>query len=221
MTRPTPSIRRALLLVGLIAVIAAGLRLGHGPAAAPAHATAPPASGGASAGPFSVAAPSLQAPGPAPSGAADTVAAAPFPDHAPRAAGEWQGMPVDRSTQVLCDAADSCGLAMACLGETCGPCERDDQCAAGETCVLDHCLLASRAACHSRADCAADALCVLTGTSPDPRGNAEMSAICLTASGGEDRTDEIVARDSEPAPPMPVPAQDLLDLVEADVTAPR
>ena len=220
MTRPTRHARTALLLVAMVIVVGVGLRLGRGPiAAAPMVGRS---ASGASATPSS---PSPSLPETATFAAAPETAVAaadpPGTDYAPRPADEWQGMRVDRATQARCGGADSCGLAMACLdGGRCGPCQADSQCAAGEACVLDHCVLAPRAACRSRTDCGSDELCVLTGYSADPRGNAAMAARCLPSSGGSDRSDEIDRPASEPAGPMPVPAQDLLEQVEADVATP-
>jgi hypothetical protein len=224
MTRPTRPVRPLLLLVGLIAVIAAGLHLGHAPAAAPARlaatAMAPRASGSASAPSL----PSLAAHpddhGAAPHLADLAPADPPGSDYAPRPATEWLGRRVDRATQPLCDGADSCGLAMACIDGRCAPCGASSPCASGETCVLDHCVLATEAACHSRADCPDDTLCVLSGYSADPRGNAAMRSVCLASSGGTDRAESLApATDPGPATPMPIPAQSLLDLVESDLAA--
>jgi hypothetical protein len=57
----------------------------------------------------------------------------------PRPAHEWQGMRVDLSQRQYCEASSYCGLALACLEDRrCGACQRDDQCAGGEVCVLDY-----------------------------------------------------------------------------------
>ena len=92
---------------------------------------------------------------------------------------EWQGMPVDLSTQAECEGATSCGLAMACLGPRCGPCARDSQCGDGEACVLQHCVRASLVACRSKRDCN-QGYCILSGYSDGPRGNEDMRAFCST-----------------------------------------
>jgi hypothetical protein len=101
-----------------------------------------------------------------------------------RPAGEWQGMPVNVTEQPACETAATCGLAMACNAGRCGPCSSDSACNVGETCVLDHCVRRELASCHARRDCAADEMCVLSGYSPDPRGNGEMKATCLAPRGG-------------------------------------
>jgi len=107
----------------------------------------------------------------------------------PRPAHEWQGMRVDLSQRQYCEASSYCGFALACLDDQrCGPCQRDDQCAGGEVCVLDHCVAAASAGCRTRADCGGgggDALCVLSGLSGgDPRGNTGMRSYCRSSSGG-------------------------------------
>ena len=112
---------------------------------------------------------------------------APAPVLHPRDEGEWQGMRVNTAAQALCDTSSRCGLGMACHEGTCGPCAADDECAAGEACVLDHCVPAAQVECRSRRDCAGaaeDQLCVLSGYSPDPRGNASMMARCQATQGG-------------------------------------
>lgn len=98
---------------------------------------------------------------------------------------EWQGMRVKREGQPPCSAADSCGLALACIEGRCGACNRDAECASGETCVLDHCVRSERAECRRRADCSEpDAVCALSGYSGgDRRSNSEMRAYCLVPRG--------------------------------------
>ena len=138
------------------------------------------------------------------------------PMYHPRPADEWQGMRVDLSIQALCSGADSCGLAMACNGQKCGPCSNDGDCAAGEACVLDHCLRAEQVTFRGRADCAIGQLCVLSGYSADPRGNADLRSSCLTPVGGRERATEPERYQvTEPAHPAPIEAPGLLDDVEA------
>lgn len=104
---------------------------------------------------------------------------APPPAYAPRDSAEWQGMLIDMNNlQTGCEQTSQCGLAMACVQGRCGPCDADEQCAAGEVCVLQHCVHEPLAACRGRADCSGGALCTLTGYTAEPRGNAEMRAIC-------------------------------------------
>jgi hypothetical protein len=104
-------------------------------------------------------------------------------------------MRVDLSQRQYCEASSYCGFALACLGDQqCGACQRDEQCASGEACVLDHCVVAANVGCRTRADCAGagagpgagdDAMCVLSGlTGGEPRGNGEMRSFCRSSSGG-------------------------------------
>lgn len=140
----------------------------------------------------------------------------PPPTYHPRAPKEWQGMLVNTSLQAECGTASHCGLAMACLSGRCGPCMLDGDCAAGERCVLDHCVKAGNVACRSRADCGGEALCVLTGYSPDPRGNEEMRANCLSTTGGVPQDESAVARPTlPPGRPPPIQPRALLDSIHA------
>jgi hypothetical protein len=103
----------------------------------------------------------------------------------PRDPSEWQGMLVEMSVRAYCEDSASCGLAAACVKNLCGPCESDSDCAPREVCVLDHCLKRDNVRCRRRRDCASrDEYCLLTGFSPDPRGNGEMRAICQSERGG-------------------------------------
>jgi hypothetical protein len=153
----------------------------------------------------------------------------------PRAADEWQGMLVDLTQRQYCEASSYCGFALACLDDSaCGPCRRDDQCAGGEVCALDHCVRSELADCRRRADCAAtgaDARCVLTGlTGGEPRGNSEMRAVCLAARGGTPQDEAApdarraarlaAAAAQKPAPP-PVSADVLRARLDAALSAAR
>jgi hypothetical protein len=155
-------------------------------------------------------APELQAPSPG---------LAPAPVLHPRDEKEWQGMLVNTAAQALCDSSSRCGLGMACHQGQCGPCAADSECAAGESCVLDHCVPAAQVECHSRRDCSGEeTLCVLTGYSPDPRGNAGMKARCQQARGGTPAAAaEPVAGVS--APPAEGAPQELLEAVRAHARA--
>ena len=94
-----------------------------------------------------------------------------------RATDEWQGMAIDE-LRPLCDTSERCGLATACVEGHCGGCTADRECASGEACVLAHCVRSELVACRSRADCNGDELCVLSGVSPDARGNRDTRAHC-------------------------------------------
>jgi hypothetical protein len=138
------------------------------------------------------------------------------PNMQPRAAEEWQGMLVNLELQSLCEGENSCGLAMACVRGRCAPCSVDSQCAHGEACVLDHCVLKTHTQCRSRADCRNEQLCVPSGYSADARGNAEMSATCLDASGNHEPIES--ATDFQPgrvAEPAPYEARDLIRAARA------
>lgn len=102
---------------------------------------------------------------------------------------EWQGMMVERDMlQAECDGPQSCGMAMACKRHRCLPCQEDGDCAVGESCAVQHCVLTKRAGCRSRRDCLnLEELCVLSGYSSDPRGNSEMTASCIGSTGGTSR----------------------------------
>ncbi len=105
--------------------------------------------------------------------------------YVPRDPNEWQGMRVDRAGQPPCSAADSCGLALACIDGRCSACRDDRECAGGERCVLDHCLRSEQVECRTRSDCSdPEALCALSGYSGgDPRSNAELRSYCLPPRG--------------------------------------
>jgi hypothetical protein len=106
------------------------------------------------------------------------------PQYKPRPPGEWDGMLIDLAVRPPC-LEIACGMARACIEGLCSACQRDDQCLDGEGCVLDHCVKAERIQCRSTRQCGSNAFCVLTGYSSDVRGNADMSARCISrASGG-------------------------------------
>jgi hypothetical protein len=136
------------------------------------------------------------------------------PVYHPRDKSEWQGMLVNMSMRALCKGARSCGLAAACMDGRCGPCATDGQCGDGERCVLDHCVLAPNVHCRSHRDCfGTDALCVLSGYSSDPRGNADMRADCLVPRGGKALPDDLQLSVGIPAPAPEVNAGELMDSV--------
>nr|MCH9698375.1 hypothetical protein [Gammaproteobacteria bacterium] len=126
----------------------------------------------------------------------------PEPKLHPRAESEWQGMLVDTSLQAICEGENSCGLAMACIDNHCGPCSNDSQCGTGEICVLDHCLVAEKTACRAASDCGTGELCVLNGYSDDPRGNQQTRSYCQASKSGQQQSKEqIVNADiDEPGP---------------------
>jgi hypothetical protein len=153
----------------------------------------------------------------------------------PRPPDEWQGMLVDMSQRQYCEASSFCGFALACLDDNaCGPCQRDDQCASGEVCVLDHCVLAKNAGCRSRQDCAGDdpdALCVLSGlTGGEARGNGDMTSYCQSSRGGvaqdeaapDPRREARLATAAAQSPEEPpVSAATLRERLDAELAAPR
>lgn len=105
---------------------------------------------------------------------------APPPVYHPRDPNEWQGMLVDVSAlPIFCRTPSDCGAALGCFGKNgCGPCAVDRDCGSGEACVLDRCVLNYNVWCRSYRDCSGGVKCMLTGLSDDPRGNAEMQAVC-------------------------------------------
>lgn len=112
---------------------------------------------------------------------------------AERDAREWQGMLVNTAISAqVCRQSTDCGRALSCTSRgRCGACQGDSECGSGETCVLQHCLIAEKTTCHSFAECAAGAVCIIVGNPVGPRGNAELTTAC---------SNEIQDRE-EPAPP--------------------
>jgi hypothetical protein len=136
------------------------------------------------------------------------------PTYFPRDKDEWQGMLVSATLRPYCESSELCGLAGACLENLCGPCRADAQCASGEVCVLDHCLLAANVTCRSRRDCSDGAPCVLSGFSPDPRGNGQMKSWCNASRGGVPwKMPDLPIVKTGPAPPPPVDTTELVDSV--------
>lgn len=123
----------------------------------------------------------------------------------PRPDGEWDGMRVNLNVQPPCDGPDLCGLARACKGGRCGPCEVDVECASGESCVLDHCVRSANVSCRRRADCGPRSSCILSGYSAGVRGNEDMRAYCVAEASGADRP----PRASPSAPPAKDPRSQL------------
>ena len=105
----------------------------------------------------------------------------------PRDPEEWQGMLVDANAKPPCESITGCGLGRACKNGLCVACERDSDCGPTETCVLDHCVLKDLAACRSRADCARESLCILSGYTAKPRGNENMRSFCIDPQSGAER----------------------------------
>jgi hypothetical protein len=114
----------------------------------------------------------------------------------PRDPKEWQGMLVDLTVMPPCVVSSDCGLAMACQGGKCGPCEIDAECARGEVCVLDHCVMEGKATCRSVKDCQEDELCILSGYDATPRSNQEMRSYCNPNTGGREEKPEDAAKES-------------------------
>jgi hypothetical protein len=159
------------------------------------------------------ASPEPRAPAPAAGGTLAAVSSG--PRYHPREPSEWQGMLVNTSAQAQCDTSARCGLAMACLRETCGPCVADSECSSGEVCVLDHCVLRERAECKSRRECPGDALCTLSGYSSDPRGNRELVAQCTPTSGQGRQPEATELIRGLPARPPEVSGMELLEQARA------
>lgn len=114
---------------------------------------------------------------------------------------EWQGMLVRLDQRALCDTSIRCGLAAACISGLCGPCENDEQCGAGEVCVLDHCLLRANVGCRGRRECAASESCVMSGYSPDARGNLKLKSRCGAPYGDADAQPTADPNPIDSAPP--------------------
>ena len=206
---------RRLVYLALVGVLAAA-----GWLAGTATRGGPPAAGEPVLRPAALAGtPRPELPSPASAGAPNAAADVLHP----RPAHEWQGMRVDLSQRQYCEASSYCGLALACLGDRrCGACQRDDQCAGGEVCVLDHCVVAAHAGCRTSAECVAGgpgagdpgagpgALCVLSGLSGgEPRGNTGMRSYCQLSSGGTPQDESVpdtrrAARLAEAAAQQPV-----------------
>jgi hypothetical protein len=125
----------------------------------------------------------------------------PPPNYHSRPESEWQGMLIDTSLQSVCDGKSSCGLAMACNNNRCGACSVDSDCASGEACVLDHCVIKKNTSCRTASDCGQNEYCVLSGYSADPRGNGSTLAYCQPQVSGSQPTPEttdLVGDDSVP-----------------------
>ena len=80
--------------------------------------------------------------------------------------------------------------------------------------MLDHCLLAKNVNCRSRRDCNDGMLCVMSGYSPDPRGNAKLTSSCMGSSGRQTFEADDTTPTAIPAPPPPVNSQELLSSVK-------
>jgi hypothetical protein len=134
----------------------------------------------------------------------------------PRPQNEWRGMRVRRNFRAACTLPDGCGQALACLDGFCGPCRESTNCADGEVCVLDHCVLEALADCASGSECPVGNLCVLSGYSPGRRGNQTLRAFCL---GPEGPSPDYVRRETDyrtpgsPAPAPPVSRRSMLEEV--------
>jgi len=118
---------------------------------------------------------------------------------------EWQGMLIDVAVRPPCETTSSCQLSLACVEGTCGPCGADADCAGGERCVLDHCLLRDNAGCVSSRDCPNSELCMIVSEGSnalrDIRGNLFLRSICTT---------------NGRAPGRPQPYEDELEVYQAE-----
>lgn len=126
-----------------------------------------------------------------------------------RAADEWQGMRIDVAAAPPCESSAGCGLGRACKRGRCTACTADRDCAAGEACALDHCVVQALAACRGRADCPSGQLCLLSGYSSLARGNEGMRAYCLDPASGAGAMPPAPAVD--PDPRTRLPDDELLD----------
>lgn len=158
----------------------------------------------------------------------------PDPQLAPRDPDEWQGMLINMSFRARCQDSAGCGLALACREDgLCGPCVSDVECAVGEACVLQHCILGSYVECRYRRDCrGGEEMCILVGEEGGPRGNEGLRAICesdrhiyLDRRGRERAREELErARDerSDPrslgheSPPSPGSARHLAEMLDEE-----
>jgi hypothetical protein len=105
----------------------------------------------------------------------------------PRDPNEWQGIRVETCREQYCETSDQCGLALACIDGGCGACFADSDCARGEVCVLDHCLLDELATCRSYQDCDEGEVCIFGLSGGVPRGNEDSPTECIGSSGGTAR----------------------------------
>jgi hypothetical protein len=101
----------------------------------------------------------------------------------PRDPDEWQGLKPDLTEALGCEAKDGCNLALACIEGVCLPCQVDEDCAAGESCSMDHCVPTPNVTCRSRRDCGSEELCFLSGYSATARSNETMFAYCASSEG--------------------------------------
>lgn len=200
-----PVLVAGLAAIALVCLVAALLPRGPDPVP---RAALRPASAQVRGGPAPEAAPpavQAQAAGEAPSAEpAVPLGSTPLP----RPSSEWQGMLVDLAVTPYCTESSACGLARACVARACTACRHDSDCATGEGCALDHCVLMTLIECRRRADCGADAACILSGYSDGPRGNRDMKSHCVSSRGGG----------SPPPDPPPRPADTRTSLPGDDLT---
>jgi hypothetical protein len=170
---------RALAGLAVVAGLYAGSWLGgsRNPEAVAREESQPPIT------PFRARAPHTgPVPSERPANLTDSIRALSFgrpPAYHPRDPADWQGMRIDVNMLAYCDTTEHCGMARACIGGRCNPCTKDTECAAGEACVLDHCVIASNMKCRTHRDCNPGVLCALTGYTPDGgRNNSKMEALC-------------------------------------------
>ena len=143
--------------------------------------------------------------------------------------GEYQGRPIPK-LDIACEVASSCGRAAGCVGGLCAPCRKDSDCAPGEACAVDNCLLPDNVKCRSRRDCPAGWLCALTEDPVTGRGNQGVRAYCDDPKVGHPQPATqspapLVNKGAEPAAPenavAPLEVTDLLEAMKQERAAAR
>ena len=100
--------------------------------------------------------------------------------------------PIDYSP---CITADDCGASNGCRSGRCAPCHDSRDCATGELCISESCILATNASCTSDDDCLDSVRCATTSPEGGFRGNLAQRSFCLPYSGTTPNSPE----ESEPS----------------------